>query len=72
MQNLFHSNTRRLCGCQLFLGGIYLIRTDIAMCDTADRIQLSSCYTNCLDVELSYLLHLYYGNLPTALMSCWS
>ena len=34
------------------------------MCDTVHRVQLSSCYTSLLGVELSYLLHLY-GHLPT-------
>ena len=30
-------------------------------------VQLSSCYTGLLDVELYYLLHLY-GHLPTVLL----
>ena len=37
---------------------------DIATCNTVNRVKLSSCYTSCLDGELSYLLHLY-GYLNT-------
>ena len=40
--------------------------TDTIACDTVDRVQLS----NCLDVDLSYPLHLY-GQLA-CLLSCWS
>ena len=50
----FYSNKRCLCGCQLFLGGAYF--TDIATCDTVNRVLLSSCYTSCLDVTFIWVL----------------
>ena len=38
-----------------------LIRTDIAICDTVNQVQLSSCYTSFLDVGTCLLLRCLAG-----------